>query len=191
MIQNADQSPSGSGGPSALGSMRPQPQLWRHSNSLAIEFDTWLTSTGDPNDNHISIHRRRLQTSTPDEPFPQILSHPYMKTATCLARMRMHLERCRCTERLPKNPVLTVPADLGNPESGLRSCLGRLYRWNWGRPRTATFLAGPLPSVTRVCNDGLDNDGNGLTDGADPSASCRPLRLSLNSSSSSSLLGHG
>lgn len=38
------------------------------TNSLAIEFDTWLdSSVGDPNDNHISIHTRGTLLNSPDE----------------------------------------------------------------------------------------------------------------------------
>jgi len=101
VIQNADQSPSGSGGPSALGFNAASLGYGGIPNSLAIEFDTWPNfDLGDPNDNHISIHTAGAFGNTPDEAFSlgSTTPIPYMKDGNVhTARIAYALERCRCT----------------------------------------------------------------------------------------------
>jgi hypothetical protein len=186
VIQNASNSPAINGGAGALGFSGFAIGYAGIPESVAIEFDTWPNQEfGDPNDNHISIHTAADFPNSADESFSigattaiPDLSDGNVHTARIAyapGTLQVYLDDLQ-------NPVLTAPADIGallnldhgHAWVGFTAATGGAFEnhdiLNWSYTRT----------LREICNDGIDNDQNGLIDGADPACQVpHPFQISL------------
>ena len=195
VIQNATQSFNGGGGASALGGGGGELGYFGIPNSLAVEFDTWFNPEwNDPNENHVSIHTIGDQFNSTDEFF----SLGSTTAIPDLSDGNVHTVRISYTPGTLQvflddlsNPILSVPADLGailyldhgHAWLGFTAATGGAAEnhdiLNWSYTRT----------LREICDDGLDNDANGLIDAQDPACQAlRPYQVSLTPSTGSSLL---
>ncbi|MFO1500914.1 MAG: PA14 domain-containing protein [Verrucomicrobiota bacterium] len=156
-------------------------------NSLAVEFDTWRNyNLGDPNDNHISVHTTGVGPNQDGEGFalgaaasPVDLSDGQVHTGRISYQpgtLRVYVDNLGV-------PVLAAGADLG---AILNLADGRA----WVGFTAATFNAFEdhdilnwsfTPAALEICNDQVDNDGDGLVDAADPdcASSGQALQIGL------------
>jgi hypothetical protein len=174
-------------GPSALGFGGGALGYSFLANSIAVEFDTWFNGEyNDPNENHVSVHTLGTFSNTADETFSlgSTVNVPDLSDGNVhTARIAYAPGDLQVFLDDLSTPILRVPADLGailnldhgHAWVGFTAATGGAYEnhdiLSWSYNRT----------LREICNDGLDNNGNGLVDDDDPDcqAHARPLHLGL------------
>ena len=196
VIQNGDQIFPGAGGLTALGGGGGGMGYYGIANSLAVEFDTWFNGDfSDPSENHVSVHTFGTQQNSADEFF----SLGSTTVIPDLSDGNVHTARIIYTPGTLQvflddfaTPALTVPADLGailNLEHG-HAWVGFTAATGGAAENHDLLSWSYTRNLREICNDGLDNDGDGLMDGTDPDCQNvhRPLLLTLTPDSPVGLL---